>query len=94
MLGQNSPEVFCCVEGFCVEVALELVEVQQNVPSVVVSMVSVGQCCPFHLHHILAEPCDAGGLRESLFSSDHRLSLWLYWTFHSTDFPISFPPRI
>ena len=43
-LGQNSLEVFGCVEGFCVEMALELVEVQQNVPSVVVSIVSVGQC--------------------------------------------------
>ena len=85
-LGQNSLEVFGCVEGCCVEMALELVEVQQNVPSVVVSIVSVGQCWPFHLCHILAELCDAGGLRELLFALPIGY-LYGHLTFHSTDFP-------
>ena len=50
-----------------------------------VSMVSAGQCQLFHLCYILAEPCDAGGLRGPLFSSSIGY-FYGYWTFHSTDF--------
>ena len=53
---QNNLEVFSCLEDF----SMEIPQGQINVPSVVASLVSVVQCWPFHLHHILVELYDAG----------------------------------
>jgi len=71
------------------EILQEQIKVQQNVPSVVASMVSVVQCWSFHLRHILVELYDTGSLHEPFFFLFPSIISMVNWTFHSTDLQVS-----